>query len=144
MPTPHPYTVSLLSAVPEPNPRPKKKRIVLPGEVPSPSNPPTGCPFHPRCPLTRQLAAQASANETVEIPSGDGSARVIRKCVEQIPPLEPLKTNANHTAACWFAEQARVWLDRNSSFDNNGASRSRDVYPRLLSVERLPLFLSLR
>jgi len=102
----HPYTVSLLSAVPEPNPRPKKKRIVLPGEVPSPSNPPTGCPFHPRCPLTRQLAAQASAADTVEIPSGDGSARVIRKCVEQIPPLEPLKANTHHTAACWFAEQA--------------------------------------
>jgi len=102
----HPYTVSLLSAVPEPNPRPKKKRIVLPGEVPSPSNPPTGCPFHPRCPLTRQLAVQASATDTVEIPSGDGSARVIRKCVEQIPPLEPLKANASHTAACWFAEQA--------------------------------------
>jgi oligopeptide transport system ATP-binding protein len=102
----HPYTVSLLSAVPEPNQRPKKKRIVLPGEVPSPSDPPSGCPFHPRCPLTRQLAAQASAAETIEIPSGDGSARAIRKCVEQIPPLEPLKTNPSHTAACWFAEQA--------------------------------------
>ncbi|CAA9439151.1 MAG: Oligopeptide transport ATP-binding protein OppF, partial [uncultured Phycisphaerae bacterium] len=44
----HPYTVALLSAVPETNPRPKKRRIVLPGEVPSPANPPTGCPFHPR------------------------------------------------------------------------------------------------
>jgi oligopeptide/dipeptide ABC transporter ATP-binding protein len=102
----HPYTVSLLSAVPEPNPRPKKKRIVLPGEVPSPSNPPTGCPFHPRCPLTRQLTLQASAGETMEIPSGDGIARVMRKCVEQIPPLEPLKAKPDHTAACWFAEQA--------------------------------------
>jgi oligopeptide transport system ATP-binding protein len=102
----HPYTVSLLSAVPEPDPRPKKKRIVLPGEVPSPSNPHTGCPFHPRCPLTRQLAMQASANDTVEIPSADKTARVIRKCVEQIPPLESLKTNPDHTAACWFAEQA--------------------------------------
>src|SRR2546421_1115629 len=56
----HPYTVALLSAVPEPDPRPKKTRIVLSGEVPSPSNPPTGCPFHPRCPLTRQTAAQAN------------------------------------------------------------------------------------
>src|SRR5256885_8766410 len=53
----HPYTMALLSAVPEPNPRPKRTRIVLKGEVPSPSNPPTGWPFHPRCPLTRQAAA---------------------------------------------------------------------------------------
>src|SRR5205814_4335638 len=52
----HPYTMALLSAVPEPDPRPTRQRIVLKGEVPSPSNPPTGCPFHPRCQLTRQLA----------------------------------------------------------------------------------------
>ncbi len=102
----HPYTVSLLSAVPEPNPRPKKKRIVLPGEVPSPSNPPSGCPFHPRCPLTRQLAANASQAETIVIASGEGSARVMRKCVEQIPPLEGITGKPEHTAACWFAEQA--------------------------------------
>ena len=50
----HPYTVALLSAVPEPDPRPRKRRVVLPGEVPSPANPPTGCHFHPRCPLTRE------------------------------------------------------------------------------------------
>ncbi|MDQ3106364.1 MAG: ATP-binding cassette domain-containing protein, partial [Actinomycetota bacterium] len=61
----HPYTQALLSAVPEPDPRPKKTRIVLSGEVPSPSNPPTGCPFHPRCPLTREAAKQASAADTV-------------------------------------------------------------------------------
>src|SRR5207248_10269071 len=47
----HPYTSALLSAVPEPNPRPSRHRIVLKGEVPSPSNPPGGCPFHPRCQL---------------------------------------------------------------------------------------------
>src|SRR2546423_1303623 len=57
----HAYTVALLSAVPEPDPRPRQTRIVLKGEVPSPSNPPTGCPFHPRCPLTRQAAAEANA-----------------------------------------------------------------------------------
>lgn len=46
----HPYTEALLSAVPIPDPRAKKKRIVLTGDVPNPVNRPTGCHFHPRCP----------------------------------------------------------------------------------------------
>jgi oligopeptide/dipeptide ABC transporter ATP-binding protein len=45
----HPYTQSLLSAVPVANPRIKKERIILEGDIPSPSNPPKGCAFHPRC-----------------------------------------------------------------------------------------------
>jgi oligopeptide/dipeptide ABC transporter ATP-binding protein len=100
----HPYTMALLSAVPEPDPRPAKHRIVLRGEVPSPSNPPTGCPFHPRCPLTRQAAAEASAIDTVEITSGGEKIRVLRKCAADIPPLEQKQGEPGHVAACWVTK----------------------------------------
>jgi len=70
----HPYTEALLSAVPIPEPRLKRKRIILTGDVPSPINPPTGCHFHTRCPY-------AEARCKVETPA-----------LREIAP--------NHFAAC--------------------------------------------
>lgn len=49
----HPYTQSLISAIPEPDPKKKKERIILQGDLPSPADPPKGCPFHTRCPKAK-------------------------------------------------------------------------------------------
>jgi oligopeptide transport system ATP-binding protein len=73
----HPYTQALISAVPVVDPASKRKRIILAGDVPSPINPPQGCPFHPRCPL-----AEA-------------------RCRTEIPPLRDL--GGQHFAACHLA-----------------------------------------
>ncbi|MBI2570592.1 MAG: ATP-binding cassette domain-containing protein [Candidatus Schekmanbacteria bacterium] len=58
----HPYTKALLSSVPIPDPElreeKKKKRIILQGDVPTPINPPTGCRFHPRCPIAEKICSQ--------------------------------------------------------------------------------------
>jgi oligopeptide/dipeptide ABC transporter ATP-binding protein len=97
----HPYTTALLSAAPNPDPRPVRRRIVLAGEVPSPANPPMGCAFHPRCPLTRQAAAEANESDTVNILSAGTPVRVLQKCVAEQPPLVQIGGTKEHLAACW-------------------------------------------
>jgi oligopeptide/dipeptide ABC transporter ATP-binding protein len=82
----HPYTAALLSAVPKGHSGADlTKRVVLEGDVPSPVNPPSGCPFHPRCPKARQVAG------------GDG---VPERCRSEYPPLGEVVDN--HRTACWY------------------------------------------
>ena len=80
----HPYTVALLSAVPEPDPRRRKKRIVLRGDVPSPANPPSGCRFRTRCWLFEQLGRPEN-------------------CVEVEPPL--VDQGGGQSAACHWTDK---------------------------------------
>ena len=80
----HPYTVALLSAIPDPNPRRRKKRLVLKGDVPSPAAPPSGCRFHTRCWLRERLGNP-------------------ERCVTEIPQLRDLEPG--HATACHFPEE---------------------------------------
>jgi len=75
----HPYTQALMSAIPVPNPRLKRQRTVLKGDVPSPLNPPKGCRFHPRCPIAEKI------------------------CSVEEPAFREIKPD--HLVACHFAEK---------------------------------------
>jgi oligopeptide transport system ATP-binding protein len=78
----HPYTEALLSAVPRPDPSIKKQRIILPGDVPSPINPPSGCRFHTRC-----LYAKAD-------------------CKTDEPPLQDI--GGGHYVACHYWKEVQA------------------------------------
>jgi len=80
----HPYTVALLSAVPEPDPHRRKKRIILKGDIPSPANPPSGCRFHTRCWLYTQLGKP-------------------ERCATEEPLLREVRPG--QVAACHFSEE---------------------------------------
>lgn len=54
----HPYTKALFSAIPVPDPTQKRNRIILTGDIPSPSNPPSGCKFHTRCPYAESICKE--------------------------------------------------------------------------------------
>ena len=60
----HPYTEALLSAIPVPDPKRKPDRIILGGDVPSPVHPPSGCPFHPRCPAAMSMCSDVPPPRT--------------------------------------------------------------------------------
>ena len=53
----HPYTEALMAAIPVPNPKPRKKKLLLTGEVANPANPPSGCYFHPRCSYAKDICS---------------------------------------------------------------------------------------
>jgi len=72
----HPYTKALMSAIPIPDPGLKREQIILEGDVPSPLNPPSGCRFHPRCPIAEEI------------------------CSQETPPLRPLPGSEEHLVAC--------------------------------------------
>jgi oligopeptide/dipeptide ABC transporter ATP-binding protein len=76
----HPYTQALLSAVPRIDPSTRRERIILQGDVPSPIDPPKGCPFHPRCPVKDKP----------------------KSCFDELPELRTLGNGSR--AACHIAE----------------------------------------
>ena len=90
----HPYTQGLLSAIPVPDPAREhdRHRILLEGDLPSPAAPPSGCPFHTRCPKFKGFDEASQA-----------------KCVGERPELHYSQPDVDRRAACHFPEEIRVF-----------------------------------
>jgi oligopeptide/dipeptide ABC transporter ATP-binding protein len=77
----HPYTQALLSSIPIPDPDAKTRRIMLPGEVPSPINPPAGCRFEPRCIFNKEHKCVHTSPELIDVGGGHFS---LRRCSKKL------------------------------------------------------------
>ena len=101
----HPYTRGLFVSMPRLGAE-KDRLDVIPGSVPNPAALPAGCPFHPRCAHTTELAAEASEGRTTVLNpdrlAGVEPHRVMSRCIGDDPPLREVKPG--HWAACWYTE----------------------------------------
>jgi oligopeptide/dipeptide ABC transporter ATP-binding protein len=90
----HPYTQALMAAIPRVNKQARRERIILPGDVPSPLNPPSGCPFHPRC-----FAKVGKICETEEPPFFQVDDQRVACWIYEGKPVAEKKTSAVQTPA---------------------------------------------
>ncbi|RPI62054.1 MAG: ABC transporter ATP-binding protein, partial [Planctomycetaceae bacterium] len=94
----HPYTHGLFRSLPRMGE--KKHRLeTIAGNVPNPLHFPGGCKFHPRCTLTKKLAAEASSAETTTVTCEGKPVPVLKRCATQEPTLREVETG--HWCACW-------------------------------------------